>query len=596
MPYLPQLVEGEQARSVVDTFGGYNHNARIAEGEWYDDMNLTCDHAPMLAVRKPRSTVFDGVASPQGIIAKDAAAWVDGPTLYIGGVPVSGLVLSVREEDCPKQLVSMGAYICIFPDAAYVNTKDLSDYGMMGAAFSTPAGSQVTYVPCKADGSAYDDVIVSDTEPTAPANGALWMDTSTEPHVLKQYSESTGAWVEIVTTYVRIGAPGIGKAFSKYDGVTLSGISYDGDDVSVGSQIEQLNADCILHDVGDDYIAVVGVLDKAYTQTVGSVKVERSIPRMDYVCESNNRLWGCYYGMSENGTLNEIYACKLGDFRNWHCFMGLSTDSYMVSVGTDGPFTGAIAHLGYPLFFKETCIHKVYGTYPANYQTQVTTCRGVQRGSWRSLVVVNETLFYRSRQDVCAYDGSLPVGVSAQLGVEDYYHSAIAGAYGSKYYISMMVGDERRMFVYDTARGVWHRETPLPVVGFAALDDSLLALTNDSVVDMTGNAGTPSEVAVKWSATSGLIGYEMIDQKYVSRFNFRIKPETLSNVRFEIQYDSDGMWHMLGAMRPRSTNAFILPIVPRRCDHFSIRLSGDGAVKIYSMSKIIEQGSDHAAW
>jgi hypothetical protein len=64
-------------------------------------------------------------------------------------------------------------------------------------------------------------------------------------------------------------------------------------------------------------------------------------------------------------------------------------------------------------------------------------------------------------------------------------------------------------------------------------------------------------------------------------------------MRFEIQYDSDGIWHMLGSIRPRSTHAFILPVIPRRCDHFVIRLSGDGAVKMYSMAKIIEQGSDH---
>ena len=58
----------------------------------------------------------------------------------------------------------------------------------------------------------------------------------------------------------------------------------------------------------------------------------------------------------------------LGDFRNWQCFMGLSTDSYYGNLGTDGKFTGAITHMGYPLFFKENCLHKVYGDYPAQFQ------------------------------------------------------------------------------------------------------------------------------------------------------------------------------------------------------------------------------------
>ena len=47
--------------------------------------------------------------------------------------------------------------------------------------------------------------------------------------------------------------------------------------------------------------------------------------------------------------------------------MGLSTDSYYGNLGTDGKFTGAITHMGYPLFFKENCLHKVYGDYPAQF-------------------------------------------------------------------------------------------------------------------------------------------------------------------------------------------------------------------------------------
>ena len=74
---------------------------------------------------------------------------------------------------------------------------------------------------------------------------------------------------------------------------------------------------------------------------------------MDFVIESGNRLWGCRYGKALNGeTVNEIYASKLGDFRNWYCFAGISTDSYTASVGTDGAFTGAVTYMGRPIFFK----------------------------------------------------------------------------------------------------------------------------------------------------------------------------------------------------------------------------------------------------
>ena len=168
---------------------------------------------------------------------------------------------------------------------------------------------------------------------------------------------------------------------------------------------------------------------------------DRHMPNMDFLIESGNRLWGCRYGTALNGdVVNEIYACKLGDFKNWSCFMSLSTDSYTASCGTDGQFTGAITHLGYPLFFKENCVHKVYGNIPANFQIQDTACRGVQKGCHGSLAIVNETLFYKSRGGICAFDGSLPKDASYVLGNEAY-SDAVGGAHGNKYYVSMKHSD-----------------------------------------------------------------------------------------------------------------------------------------------------------
>ena len=73
--------------------------------------------------------------------------------------------------------------------------------------------------------------------------------------------------------------------------------------------------------------------------------------------------------------------------------MGISTDSWVGSVGTDGQFTGAITHLGYPLFFKETVLHKVYISQNGAHSIQDTACRGVQSGCGDSLAIVNEVLY-----------------------------------------------------------------------------------------------------------------------------------------------------------------------------------------------------------
>ena len=51
----------------VDTFGGYNHNLRISDAEFYDMKNMTGKHYPMLATRDKRGTApFSGctICSP----------------------------------------------------------------------------------------------------------------------------------------------------------------------------------------------------------------------------------------------------------------------------------------------------------------------------------------------------------------------------------------------------------------------------------------------------------------------------------------------------------------------------------------------------
>ena len=105
-----------------------------------------------------------------------------------------------------------------------------------------------------------------------------------------------------------------------------------------------------------------------------------------------------------------------------------------------------------PLFFKENCLHKVYGQFPSNFQIQTTTCRGVQNGCENSLAIVNEVLFYMTRDGVCAFDGSLPQDISSVFG-EMHYYNAVAGALGNKYYISMADAEtdpfSYHLFVYD---------------------------------------------------------------------------------------------------------------------------------------------------
>ena len=580
----PMLSETDIARQMTDTFGGYNHNLRIADGEFYDMKNLTSAYYPVLSPRGQRG-VYAAPTAPQGMIAKDALCYVDGSAFVIGEYRVD-MGLSADAQKCPKQLVSMGAYVVIFPDRKYINTADLTDYGDIDASFTTTG--TVTFSLCRMDGTAQDVTYTQDTAPASPSNMDTWLDTSSEPHTLRQYSATTGVWSFVATTYIRIEATGIGAAFAQYDGVTISGLKG-----VVTGQLAEIDGSMVIWDRGDDYLVIVGILDAE--QTVDSaVTVRREMPKVDFVIESQNRLWGCRYGTANNGdVVNEIYASKLGDFKNWNCFMGLSTDSYAASCGTDGQFTGAVTHLGYPLFFKENHLHKVYGNYPANYQIQTTACRGVQKGCENSLAIVGEVLYYKSRSGVCAYDGSLPSEVSAALG-DEVYGNAVAGAHGNKYYISMTdAGGSPVLFVYDAAKGMWHKEDAVQAEAFCSCRGEMYYIDHaDKKIRTVFGSGEKDTSPVPWMAETGIIGTSMPDKKYLSRLLWRMSLSPGAKAAFYVQYDSSGEWEYVCTVRGTTLRSFPVPIRPRRCDHLRLRIVGEGEAKIFSVTKTIEQGSD----
>ena len=588
MKYYPNLRELPTTREMIDVFRGYNHNLRIGDGEFYDMKNLSSVNYPVLSTR-PKRGVYATPAAPGGMIGKDTLCYVDNGNFVISGDRATQIVrmgLTVDKE--PKTLISMGAYVIIMPDKKYINIEEPSDYGSIEASATT--SSTVTLTLCKNDGTAFENAAVQATAPDDPENMDLWIDTSSVPHALKQYSTTSSMWISIASTYIKIHATGIGADFAEGDGVSISGIT--------SPDLADLNSTTVIWSRGDDYIVVTGILDRVTTQET-PVTVTRKMPIMDFIIESKNRLWGCRYGTSLNGEIvNEIYASKLGDFRNWNSFMGISTDSWTASVGSDGPFTGAITHMGFPIFFKEGCMHKVYGD-SLPFGIQDTACRGVQKGCSRSLAIVNEVLYYKSRSAVCAYDGSLPVEISSALGDEQYV-GAVAGALGNKYYVSMsgmpgMTGTpgKNHLFVYDTLKGMWHREDDTCALDFCSCRGDLYYIdAEDKAIKSVLGSGALDTSPVKWMAETGVIGTDSPDKKYISRIDVRMYLDIGARAFFYIQYDSNGAWEHIYTATGDRLRSFACPIRPQRCDHLRLRIEGEGNANIYSICKTIEQGSD----
>ncbi len=578
MLHKQKLEVPSQQRDMLQNFQGLNRNLRAADGEFFDMKNMTGDQYPVLSTRKKRGIVKT-LTAPGGMITKDALCYVDNGSLYVNDLAIAGLTLSAGQ----KQLIGMGAYILIWPDKKWYNTAD----GTYGNMEHTAAAQDVGYSLCRLDGTAYENYLISDTAPEDPHEGSLWLDTSAEPPSLKQYTMDPGMWVSIATTYVKIAGSNIGAGFEVGDGVTVSGISGSG---AVAEEAARLNGSHVIFAKDNNYIVVIGVITQSFAQEEGEVTVSRRIPEMDYMTECNNRIWGCKYGLVNGDTVNEIYACKLGDFKNWDVFQGLSTDSYRASRGSDGFWTGAITLGGYPLFFKENCLEKVYPSADGAHQIVTTNLRGVQKGSAKSMAIVDEVLYYKSATDICAYDGSLPVSISDKLGVKADARNAVGGSLGPKYYVSFD-GSGGGLYVYDTRSGLWHREDDVKVSHFCRCDTEIYCITEDNqLLAMTGQKGVP-EGSISWMAQTCTIGLSLPDRKYVTRLNLRLCAS--GTVRVYTDYDSMGTWEKKAEITGKGMlHSIVVPILPVRCDHMAIRLEGTGDFRLYSLTKTIEDGSD----
>lgn len=581
MREAPYLQQRGRNRSITADFRGLNLSQGIGDGEWAWMQNMDTREYPAVARRQKRVHVAT-LNKPNGLCATDRLCFVDGVKFYYNGFYYGDV------EDSEKTLVPMGAKIAIFPDKKLFDTTTFSFTDMEQKNVSS---GTVSVTLAKGDGTPYGEYTEGGTAPENPENGQLWLDTSGDAPVMKTWSEAQGLWVAEATTYVLVSATGLGQGLKALDGVTVSGLEEAG-----------LNGDWILTDAGPDYILFTGILQKALTQT-GEVRVERTCPEMDFVVEKDNRLWGC------SSADHEIYCCKLGDPTNWRAYQGVATDSYAVTVGTPGPFTGAAVSGSAVIFFKENCLHRVYGTQPSNFTVYVDNLRGVQQGCHKSAVRVNEYLYYKSVFDVCVYADSEVAGISAALGTESY-KNAVAGVCGSRLYLSMEDQEGAwQLLVYDTAAGVWTREDGTHALGFASCLTETFMLRADGELyallpgeynkdffmvgsDYTVYAQEETDEEVSWELRTGEILRELPDHKYIGKIQLYLELDPGARAEVALRRDG-GAWEKVQELSGGDQRRCTLPIYPRRCDRMEIRLTGVGHARLVNWSKYVGYGSEY---
>ena len=600
------------SRSLVRAFGGLNETYACTEAEYSEGVNFSTRDFPALSTRKPRRklrtlTGLNGMYHLNGLLTvcgRDLVYTSDDRDA--DAVTCEDVVL-----DGKKTLTGLGTKILIFPDKIAFDTADGS-ISPLGALWQSE-GQSVKFAPCDASGKTYKVDSCGKEEPEKPTDGQTFLKIEDEEHpwsstgTLEVYSTNSGNWTAVPLEYCRITAAGVEKLFAQWDTVTARGTA-----AKQAGMWEELDGDLVVYDVlenglrvqaaakGDFFYGtlVQGADSALWTSMDGRetrsfsvstpVSMERRVPDLDFVTECDNRVWGC------SSKENVIYACKLGDPTNWFSYRGIAADSYAVTVGSDGAFTGAATCMGYALFFKENTLHKLYGSKPADFQLTSLRCRGVAKNAARSLCVLNETLYYLSPDGVMAWDGSIPVKVSGALDASRLAHAqnAVGGALDGRYYlhVSRDGGGQARLLVYDTERGLWSEEDVCSwdmasTGGQLYLWDgqALWAADPDREPDWKSTDGV--EKKIRFEVTTGDIGLDGAEDRYLSRLTLRLDAVCSSTVEVSVSYDG-GSWEPaadITAEKPHGS--YDLSFAPRRHGTLRLRLKGTGQITLRSIAK-----------
>lgn len=587
MVYLPDLVmENTPLRKQIIDFQGYSVAPVIEDGEMRNMENLSSDRYPNLSQRGARGYyTVHGVEmmypDPEVIFVKNGALAVitketvttdGGEARFFYGyeeddgdwrpVPYPNVALSELPEGQHK-MVSIGKRICIWPEKLWFNV-DTGESGDLGTTYQRTA-------------SASNTIVFN--------NDTLSVCTVTFNNMTETEAETFGALKQ---------GDAVDMVIDSYNGKihTLAAVIQ-----SVSLTTANNSTTGVVTFPGDTFLSVFGTTNPVTFNNNGKLIITRYVPDLDYVMESGNRLWGCYE--------NRISCCKLGDPTNWHYYQGLSVDSFELEVGTDGPWTGCVQYPTHLLFFKENYIHKVFGTTPATYQTQQSECYGVEKGSDKSVCVINGTVFYKSKIGIMAYGGTLPEHISSNFG-NKVYTNAIAGTDGAKYYVNMKTtSGKREQLVFDLNKTMWHKESDMDPVQYAYLtNDTYNEAGKNHLLFLHREEGgnricsvTPyvpfekEEDGVAWMAELGPFDEFFENKKIYSKLKMRMKLDPGAELNISIKFDT-GDWRTIRHIYQSDDRAAYVPISPVRCDKFYVKLEGKGNCVVESLVREYRERSE----
>ena len=490
-------------------------------------------------------------------------------TLYYNGEEVKGLELM----PCKKSCAYLNGYIVILPDNMFYNIEDKS-FGYLNGTKSASINTKN-----------YSGIYYNNKNYNYPLKAGL----------VKEDSMCT----------IKLGFFGGNTLMdaAEHSNIDLTRIFRAGDAINVNQDRQKVHRDYAIIENGTYYVEEVGKSYLKFTPStfasaqigedaevgscyyLGDMILSKGLPEIDYICQSNNRLWGCHE--------DTVYSSALGDVFIWQRYTGLESDPVYIESGDIGSFTGCIEYNGYPIFFKENEMYRVYGSVASTFVLQKVANYGLRADSPNAVCVADSILFFLSPYGVCAFTGGIPGVISSPL--KTALCEGFASTDGTKLYLSANDGHKRIIYVYDINNRVWSSETyeHMPI-GIVNLNGEVKSL------DIEGNLMSISKPLSEWGnevdTPTAYIEFNdfyesTTDKKHIGRIIIRASVDPMYDaLTVHIQYDSDGEWHNVGSIYNQDNRKKVseLAFYPRMCDHYRIKLECNGKFTLYSMTRQIE--------
>jgi hypothetical protein len=143
---------------------------------------------------------------------------------------------------------------------------------------------------------------------------------------------------------------------------------------------------------------------------------------------------------------------------------------------------------------------------------------------------------------------------------------------------------------------MWHTEDEVRATHFARRDGNLYFLNGKGEIWITGNIAALQEGEwegdVEWMADFADFTGGSPNKKGVGKIQVRLELDAGASAELWIQFDTDGRWTRAGrALAKGVKRSYILPVIPRRGDHYRLRIKGVGGCRVYSLVREFYPGS-----